>query len=363
MKPENIIVALEKFFFEIIGQLLPGFLLLVGFYFILPDSTTNTLIPTTELGSWTIVAISYAIGGALTTLGSYILIPFYLKIFKLKILSWIFTQEMKDTLKSNSEFDESLVDSAPYKRAHLDLDKKSKVSTIRNVAMSSIKQEDKVTTIRFMFLSLLSRGVSTCIFIVIIVYSSNTFLDKGISLETIIQFIATVISAFLIMLPFVLREREFYNRARRLPIESFFALSVSKEKEQYTPKSSKTVYLSGGHHSGWQDRVKNSVKQFKYLDPSKTNITDAKLYTQWDLEAVRNSDIVFAYLENSNPSGYGLSVEVGYAAALNKFIILIDEKSTATPEIASYLNIVRETANVVFDDFNKGITYLNSLAK
>ena len=89
---------------------------------------------------------------------------------------------------------------------------------------------------------------------------------------------------------------------------------------------------------------------------------DPKLYTEWDLQAIKNSEIIFAYFEGNNPSGYGLSLELGYAAAYGKFIILVDEKSSSTPEISRYIKIVRETANVVFDDLDSAIRYLKNLA-
>ena len=50
MNPENIVTAIEKFFFEIIGQLLPGFLLLVGLYFVLPEVFVAKFTPSNSLG-------------------------------------------------------------------------------------------------------------------------------------------------------------------------------------------------------------------------------------------------------------------------------------------------------------------------
>ena len=86
------------------------------------------------------------------------------------------------------------------------------------------------------------------------------------------------------------------------------------------------------------------------------------LHTEWDLEAIRSSDIVFAYFEDSNPGGYGLSLETGYAAALGKHIILVDEKSLHSTDAGRYLKIVRATSNVVFDSLSEGINYLKSLS-
>jgi nucleoside 2-deoxyribosyltransferase len=104
------------------------------------------------------------------------------------------------------------------------------------------------------------------------------------------------------------------------------------------------------------------VRALRYHDPSTHGLTEARAYTAWDLQAVRNSDIVFAYFEATNPSGYGLSVEVGYGAALGKHIILVDEKSKAEPSVGRYLHIVRETADVDFNTLEEGIAYLRKLA-
>tara|TARA_R110001583_G_scaffold194648_1_gene366095 strand:- start:20782 stop:21870 length:1089 start_codon:yes stop_codon:yes gene_type:complete len=362
MKPENIVVALEKFFFEIIGQLLPGFLLLVGLSFLLPDKYVSILTPTSNVGYWAIVGVAYIMGGALTTIGSYAFIPLYLSIVKFPIISWIYSARMKSTLQTNNEIDEKLIVSEPYKIISSKFDEVPKISTIRNIAMSSIAQPDKETTIRFMFLSLLSQGVATGFFILASVYSVKNFIELGISWDTIFGIGTTIAIAFFLVLPFVIREREFYDRARRLPIDSYLAILKSESKIYPEKINIKTVYLSGGHRSGWQEKVKSSVKKFNYLDPSQTGIIDPKLYTEWDLQAIKNSEIIFAYFEGNNPSGYGLSLELGYAAAYGKFIILVDEKSSSTPEISRYIKIVRETANVVFDDLDSAIRYLKNLA-
>jgi hypothetical protein len=63
---------------------------------------------------------------------------------------------------------------------------------------------------------------------------------------------------------------------------------------------------------------------FLFFNPRENGIIDSDSYTTWDIHFIKNCDILFAYMENSNPSGYGLSFEIG---ALNKTIILIDERS------------------------------------
>ncbi|SDY76036.1 hypothetical protein [Nitrosomonas halophila] len=169
MNPENIVTAIEKFFFEIIGQLLPGFLLLVGFYFVLPEEIVANYTPSTQLGYWSLVGAAYAAGSALTALGSYVFIPVYLRIINSTIFSWALSTRMKKILLSNSNMNEKLMtESEAFKYIKSRFPEDSTLPTLRNVAMSSINSSDKETTIRFMFLSLLNQGIATSILILAI---------------------------------------------------------------------------------------------------------------------------------------------------------------------------------------------------
>ena len=362
MNPVNVITAIEKFFFEIIGQLLPGFLLLVGLHFVLPEVFVDKFTPSNSLGYWSLLGASYATGCALTALGSYIFIPVYLRVVKSPLISWTLSRRIKDMLLSNADIDKKLQGGAAYKFIKTQFPEDASLRTLRNVAMSSINSPEKETTVRFMFLSLLSQGIATSILLL-------AFIQSVVWLPTFIKFwegaeyiAALFMAALIFTLPFILREREFFDRARRLPIDSYFALLKSTVSSEKSSHPVKTIYLSGGHHSGWQEKVIKEVNNFEYKDPSKNGLTKPRLYTEWDLEAIRSSDIMFAYFEDSNPSGYGLSLEIGYAAALGKHIILVDEKSRHSPEAGRYLKIVQETSNVAFDSLSEGINYLKSLS-
>lgn len=78
----------------------------------------------------------------------------------------------------------------------------------------------------------------------------------------------------------------------------------------------KTVYLAGGMKTGWQDVVKTLLPGNIYLDPRDHHFTDELDYTAWDLTALRKADIVFGYMEKTNPHGAGLALEFGVAHAL-----------------------------------------------
>jgi len=105
------------------------------------------------------------------------------------------------------------------------------------------------------------------------------------------------------------------------------------------------VYLAGGFRSGWQDQVMAARPSCDYLDPRSHSIKDPTLYTDWDLRAIQSCDYVVAFLENGNPGGYNLALEVGYAHALGKPIVLINEKTR-------YTSMLNEVADAVFDNLS-----------
>ena len=124
------------------------------------------------------------------------------------------------------------------------------------------------------------------------------------------------------------------------------------------------VFLSGGmNESNWQQEVIDSVGKdgYIYFNQREHFLSKSKEYTMWDLFYVKNSDVVFAYMQKDNPSGFGLTLEIGYAAALGKQIILIDEKSSLDELFAQKFKIVRESSSIVFESFSDGINFLKNL--
>lgn len=85
------------------------------------------------------------------------------------------------------------------------------------------------------------------------------------------------------------------------------------------------VYLAGGLKDGWQDRVAPYLAGHTILDPRSWQDSDPAVYTVRDLEAVRAADCVLACMDSANPSGFGLSVELGYACALGKRVVFWDD--------------------------------------
>lgn len=116
------------------------------------------------------------------------------------------------------------------------------------------------------------------------------------------------------------------------------------------------IYLAGGFRSGWQSKVASVLVGCQLLDPSLHGLEAPSDYTAWDLDAIRRSDIVLAYMEAGNPGGFSLALEVGYAKALNKTIYLVEEH--ATEQRQRYFEMVRQVANMVFPTLDSAIEYL-----
>lgn len=120
------------------------------------------------------------------------------------------------------------------------------------------------------------------------------------------------------------------------------------------------IYLAGGFGSKWQTEVAVHLDGlFELLDPSAHNIQDPAEYTRWDLEAVRRSDIVLANMEASNPGGYSLALEVGFAKALGKRIFMVDQ--IEDPAMSRYFEMVRQCSERVFPTLAEALDYLASL--
>ncbi|EMJ5495160.1 TPA: hypothetical protein SMS45_000355 [Pseudomonas aeruginosa] len=122
------------------------------------------------------------------------------------------------------------------------------------------------------------------------------------------------------------------------------------------PLPPKKIYLAGGFGSGWQEIVKSKLKSFELLDPSAHGIENPAEYTSWDLEAVRASEILLANMEQTNPGGYALALEVGFAKALGKSIYLVDQ--IEDPLVGRYFEMVRYCADRVFKSLDEAIEHI-----
>ena len=119
----------------------------------------------------------------------------------------------------------------------------------------------------------------------------------------------------------------------------------------------KSVYLAGGMKGNWQDVVKELVPNNIYYDPRSHKLDDPKEYTEWDLKHVEDADIIFAYMETSNPSGYGMCIEIGWTYNSGKTIIFVNER------VGRKWDMVNECCNYVTDNFEDGIQHLREITQ
>lgn len=132
-----------------------------------------------------------------------------------------------------------------------------------------------------------------------------------------------------------------------------------------------TIYLAGGFHSNWQDKVMYNVTSVDghyhfinpkemSLDPDGNSVNMAfDQFTFWDMEGIRNSDIVFVYSERDNP-GVGYIAELGYAKGLGKTVLLVLEEGNDYIK-DRYLSFMKCMSDVVFDSLDDAIVYLDLL--
>lgn len=121
------------------------------------------------------------------------------------------------------------------------------------------------------------------------------------------------------------------------------------------------IYLAGGFHSGWQDEVESACPQHEYYNPGLLSLGNVRLEMDkigaWDLHHVKRCDLVFAYMERTNPSGIGLAVEVGYAHGIGKTVILVLEPGHETIK-DRYLDFLKSVAYITLQTLEDGIDFL-----
>lgn len=115
------------------------------------------------------------------------------------------------------------------------------------------------------------------------------------------------------------------------------------------------VYLSGGMHSDWRWQVRRGCPDHVYIHPEDHNLALPMDYAMADILGIRQCDVVLAYMEGDNPSGIGLAFEVGYALALGKTVILVNESS------APYFGILDASVTNTCKDLPEAVRVLRAL--
>jgi len=123
-----------------------------------------------------------------------------------------------------------------------------------------------------------------------------------------------------------------------------------------------TVYLAGGMRSDWREKVKRRCDGMSFISPydkEKSYNMSLEEYGTWDIHFLRKVDIVFGYMERSNPSGIGMACELGYAHGRDKTVILVLEEESDHFE-DRYLRFMEKVSSITFSKLNEGIQFLNT---
>lgn len=117
-----------------------------------------------------------------------------------------------------------------------------------------------------------------------------------------------------------------------------------------------TIYLCGGMHNNWQDTTARLLVNHTVIDPRASELQDENEYTAWDLQGIKDADLILAYMDNDNPSGFGLNLEIGYAYALNKPIYFVCEYLGFRHK---YFGMARVCASRLFDSLGEAIAAID----
>lgn len=121
------------------------------------------------------------------------------------------------------------------------------------------------------------------------------------------------------------------------------------------------VYLTGGFRGDWHQQVIEQCPQFTFQQSVKYGVYDASKYILKELEMIKSSDVIFVYLESGSRDSHSLSLEIGYAKALGKSIILVDEKSSINFEFWQDWDMCRYACDSIFMTLEEGINYLRGI--
>ncbi len=161
MNGSAIVSALDRFFSDLIGTVVPGALLMGAIFYIMPQTTGNpegpALYPTTFF-SWSVfLAVAYAIGHALTSVGHTVL----LRVVGL-VTRRSYDMKMDKIAKSElfRQFTKTYRLARPGVSDDIAVNGKN-VRTWRNLALSEVDSDQSLLVKRFTFIALFNLGAAT----------------------------------------------------------------------------------------------------------------------------------------------------------------------------------------------------------
>lgn len=132
------------------------------------------------------------------------------------------------------------------------------------------------------------------------------------------------------------------------------------------------IYLSGGFHSGWQEEIMKyfPVSEFPnilFCNPFDFKSDNPKLFGPMDKVKIEQCDILFAYLEETNPTALAIIAEMAYAKGRDKMVIFCNEWDDEGYKVrglkARYMALIEEWVDFVEKDFGHAIDLLKGVVR
>ena len=297
MKPGEFIEAVERFFLDLIGTVLPGLAILVSFCYITgkPFVDFSRLLFEKETGyEWALLlALSYMLGHAVTSLGTTVVRKLVERLHafwkpkaagapngkKERMLSFVVPEkELSEKLSADPIFKSFLT--LLFLRIPTLSSESGNVRnyrTWRNLALS-VAPEQSHLVYRFTFLSLLNLGTATVCVVTSVTWCLLFLGHRFTAAIPAANHPWLVLTAF--ASPLFLERYYYFSRiAFQLPFSTALAKLATSPNETgakgvasvFKPPASSgrspRVYLAGGFPSAWQDIVKKAVPEFEYFDP------------------------------------------------------------------------------------------------
>jgi hypothetical protein len=228
MSLSQLFEAIDRFFLDIIGTIIPGAAVICGLWIVfeVPDSASSvSLLPPTELFDWVLFIVgSYVAGHAVISVGEKLV----LKIFDNSATRWaahalglkptVFEEQLLESIEESADY-RAVVDQARerYRLSDLSGSGAATVYSWRNIALS-IAQDNSYLAWRFMFISQLNLGMATAALILVglwilsLVPRSPLEVSVSAGLKPWVFTVLVVVSVL-----FLERRHRFYEYSMRVP--------------------------------------------------------------------------------------------------------------------------------------------------
>jgi hypothetical protein len=235
MKPNDIFEALNRFFIDIIGNIIPGMILIFGLWFTLNQpNETNKIFDTfpKDTSSWIFLIIaSYVSGYGVLSIGETIILPVIELLLptlqQLSHIIWKTRNQIRENTKNHADY--KAVINQIGELYHLPEIDKIEFSLWRSLALA-ITQENNTLVYRFTFISLLNLGVATAIMSI----GSLWILLKATTRNFVMMDLVWFLMVAFISLLYLNKYYEFYRRSMEVP----FGLALVKMHSSKTEQKS-----------------------------------------------------------------------------------------------------------------------------